>query len=86
MHSPPIRCRVLRGRRLLAYPGLRGALEEMFAQRIRSPFLLSTLVDMHEEGAGLGAGPEDEERAAHLKVALEVREGLDTVFQSHTYI
>ena len=45
---------VLKGKRLSEHPGLKDTCLEMFSQRIRSPFLLSLLVDMYEEEVGQG--------------------------------
>lgn len=55
--------RIMKGRCLSSYPGLREVCEEMFSKDIRSPLLLGVLVDMYQE---LG----DE---MHLKTALKVR-------------
>ena len=59
--------RVLKGKRLSEYPGVKEACDEMYSRHIRSPFLLSTLVDMHEERAGQVGGEEA------LAKALEVQ-------------
>ena len=45
---------VLKGKQLSEHPGLKDTCQEMFSQRIRSPFLLSLLVDMYEEDVGQG--------------------------------
>ncbi len=60
---------MLRGKRLSEYPGLREVCDEMYSRHVRSPFLLSTLMDMYEEEAGLeGAG----HRSESLMKAIEV--------------
>lgn len=41
--------RVLKGKRLSEYPGLREACEDMYSGHIRSPLLLGLLIDMYQE-------------------------------------
>ena len=56
---------MLKGKQLSEHPGLKDTCQEMFSQRIRSPFLLSLLVDMYEEEVGQG-------KQESLRKALEV--------------
>ena len=53
-HAPLWLHSVLKGKELSEHPGLKDTCQEMFSQRIRSPFLLSLLVDMYEEEVGQG--------------------------------
>ena len=53
-HAPLWLHSVLKGKQLSEHPGLKDTCQEMFSQRIRSPFLLSLLVDMYEEDVGQG--------------------------------
>ena len=53
-HAPLWLHSVLKGKQLSEHPGLKDTCQEMFSQRIRSPFLLSLLVDMYEEEVGQG--------------------------------
>jgi hypothetical protein len=57
-------CRILKGKRLSEYPGLRETCEGMLSKNIRSPLLLGVLIDMYQE---LGDH-------THLSKAVEVRE------------
>lgn len=41
--------RILKGKQLSEYPGLRETCEEMLSNNIRSPLLLGVLVDMYQE-------------------------------------
>lgn len=44
--------RILKGKCLNEYPGLKVACDDMFSKNIRSPLLLGVLVDMYQEQGG----------------------------------
>lgn len=75
-HTPLLPPSVLKGKRLSEHPGLKDTCLEMFSQRIRSPFLLSLLVDMYEEEVGQG-------KQESLGKALEVGGVTASLILSH---
>ena len=60
---------ILRGRKLSKYPGLAQFCEDLFSKQIRSPFLLSMMVDIYQEKA---VTCEAEKVRENLSKALEV--------------
>ena len=78
-HAPLWLHSVLKGKQLSEHPGLKDTCQEMFSQRIRSPFLLSLLVDMYEEEVGQG-------KQESLGKALEVGRVIVGVISSLCHI
>lgn len=61
---------ILKGKKLSEYPGLKSFCDELYSKHIRSPFLLSLLVDMYEEC--IQPPVDDEHPDPNLTKALEV--------------
>lgn len=63
---------ILRGRKLSEFPGVSEFCEELYSKHIRSPLLLSMMVDIYEERAL--ATDTTEHARDYLAKALEVRD------------
>ena len=63
---------ILRGRKLSEFPGVSEFCEELYAKHIRSPLLLSMMVDIYEER--VLAADTTEHAQNYLAKALEVCE------------